>query len=401
MIHSSELTAPCCTYTARLKELAQHSAISRMEENLSNSTNTTECEIYDSDRYTTIAIIAASVGTFSFLASISVISVIVIFKKYNVFIQRLILYLCITAAINSASITLRFYRIGHTLDSSQPALGTLCVITAFVDQTSLWSFTIAFGCLTFNMLIAVLSNKSSKNLEMGYIVFIFLLPLMFNWIPFVNSSYGEAGAWCWIKSHDYINKTSCPSDEFGKILQFALWYVPHYLLVCVMLVAYIVIIANLIRMSYHWRGLYHTEAVNSHREKMKELVLPLIFYPLGFFILNLMPLINRVYNTGHTTPNYILWVLHATFSPLQGGYIALVYVLDKDTMRRLNFRELRAYLFHRQTPVEDYPATKALTDSYNGEYDGLRKNPTHEGSENSKYGSFEDSRFSSVKSEKV
>lgn len=379
-----------------------------MEENFSNSTdpNNTECGIYDADKYTTVAIIAASTGTFSMLASIAVISVIVIFKKYNFFIQRLILYLCITAAINSASVMLRFSRISHTHDSPQPALEALCVTAAFLDQTTLWSFTIAFSCLTFNMLIAVLSNKSTKHLEGVYIFLIFILPFMYNWIPFLNSSYGESGAWCWIKSHDYYNKTSCPVDELGNILQFALWYVPHYLIVCIMLVAYLVIIVNLIRMSYHWRGLYNTEAVNTNREKMKELVLPLLFYPLGFFILNLVPLINRVYNTEHD-PSYPLWVLHATFSPLQGGYIALVYVLDKDTMHRLNLRELHAYLFHRRTPVNDYPATKGLTDSYNGEHEGsLKRDPTvllHEGAGDSKYGSLEGPSMLkySVKNEKV
>lgn len=43
-----------------------------------------------------------------------------------------------------------------------------------------------------------------------------------------------------------------------------------------------------------------------------------------------------MYSTFHD-PNYVLWVLHAIFSPLQGGYVALVYVLDKDLMQRFNF----------------------------------------------------------------
>lgn len=309
------------------------------------------------DRYKTVAVIAASTGTFSLLASMAVISVIVLFKKYNFFIQRLILYLCITAALNSMSIMMRFSRLAPK--SSDWA--RVCIAAAF-DQTTLWALNIAFCCLTFNMLIAVIFNRSTKGLEMGYIFLIFVSPFLFNWIPFLQESYGEAGAWCWIRTKNYHD--GCSVHMLGRWFKYALWYVPHYVMLVVLLVAYVVIVINVIRKRNHWRGLYSTEpAVRAQQQLMTELVMPIIFYPLGFFILTLVPLINRVYDT-FDGPNYVLWVLHASLSPLQGGYIALVYVLDKDTMRRLNLRELRAYLFHRRTPVEDYPATRGFTDSY-------------------------------------
>lgn len=325
--------------------------------NQSNWTNTS-CQTYESGQYTPVAIVAASTGTVSVLACLAVIAVIVVFKKYNFFIQRLILYLCIAATLNSLSVMLRFSR----LAPETPDWHTLCVVTAFVDQTTLWSLNLAFCCLTFNMLIVVIFNKSTKAVEMGYICFIFIFPIMFNWIPFLQNSYGQSGAWCWIRTKNYDEH--CTDHMLGMYLKYALWYVPHYLLLVILLVAYVIIIINVIRKSYNWRGLYSTEpAVLVEQQKMKELVLPIIFYPLGFFILNLVPLVNRVYE-GIAGPNYMLWMMHAALSPLQGGYIALVYVLDKDTMRRLNLKELRAYLFHRETLVKDYPATGGFTDSF-------------------------------------
>lgn len=327
-----------------------------------NSSNvTTPCDVYQDNKYMTVALIAASSGTLSLVASLSVILVILIFKKYNFFIQRLILYLCIAAALNSASIMMRFSRVTHHTEGND--LHNLCVAMAFIDQTTHWSVTIAFTCMTFNMLIVVLFNRSTKGLEMGYFCIIFFFPLMFNWMPFLQEGYGEAGAWCWIRSHNY--RQNCSKNRFGLIMQYALWYVPHYLVLGCLFIAYLVLIINVIRKSYHWRGLYRstTEQQSQQRLMMKEMVMPIIFYPLGFLVLNLFPLMNRMYDTFHD-PSYILWILHAVFSPLQGGYIALVYVLDRETMRRLTLRELKAYLFHRRTPVKEYPATRGFTDSY-------------------------------------
>ena len=332
--------------------------------------NLTNCELYQTQRYINLAIVAGSMGALSFLASSSVISIIVLFKKYNFFIQRLILYLCLAAALNSATVVLRFSQL-QPEDERSETLRRICIATAFIDETTLWSLSIAFFCLTFNMLIAVTLNRSSAGLEFGYIFLVFFFPLMFNWLPFLKNSYGRAGAWCWIRSQDYTPGANCSENRMGIILTYALWYGPHWLLLALLLAAYLVVVVNVVRKKSRWRGLYSNSggdvsAIEAEKQRIKELVLPLIFYPLGFLVLNLPPFINRVYESVAEKPNYTLWMLHAVLSPLQGGFIALVYVLDKDTMQRLTLKELRAYLFHRQTPVEEYPAAKGLTDSYDG-----------------------------------
>ena len=323
-----------------------------------------DCELYLSTTYMKIAMLAASMGVFSTLASVAVIAVIIVFKKYNFFIQRLILYLCIAAALNSASIVLRFSRAGNLHDQT---IMNLCVATAFIDQTTKWSLCIAYVCLTLNILITVVFNSSTQSIEKGYFIAIFMFPLAFNWIPFLQSSYGEAGAWCWIRSKNYASVTdpaigNCSEHHFGMYLRYALWYVPNYAILCVMVIAYILIVAKLIRNTSRWKGLYSTEAIHQ-KERMKELAKPVIFYPLVYLILNLIPLINRSYETIYG-PNTVLWILHALLSPLQGGFIALLYALDRDTLHRLNPRELFAYLLHRKTPIQEYPVIEDITDSY-------------------------------------
>jgi len=53
------------------------------------------CSEYEDNKYRDLAILAASVGVVSMVASIMVILIILLFKKHHMFIQRLILYLCI------------------------------------------------------------------------------------------------------------------------------------------------------------------------------------------------------------------------------------------------------------------------------------------------------------------
>lgn len=328
-----------------------------------------DCEVYHSQKYMNIAMIAASMGTISMLASVAVIVVIVILKKYNIFVQRLILYLCIACALNSASIVLRFGRAAYESQDTNKNIQDLCIAAAFIDQTTLWSVSIAYVCLTFNMLITVVFKASVQSIEIGYVFAIFLFPLMFNWIPFLQNTYGEAGAWCWIRTRDshfdHMAKhliANCSTHELGVYLTYVLWYVPHYVILCAMLVIYIVVVAKLIINTRHWRGLYSMESMHQ-KERMKELVVPILFYPLIFFILNLFPLINRVYDSFHP-PKYILWLLHAVFSPLQGGFVAVLYALDRDTIHRLSPKEFLAYLLHRKTPIQEYPARRGVTDSF-------------------------------------
>ena len=326
------------------------------------------CDKYQSDRYRNLAMIAASMGVVSLVASLLVILVILVLKKYQVFMQRLILYLCIVIAINAVSLILRFSRADYKNHNNRN-LDNLCIAAAFFDQTTRWSMTIAYTCLTFTLLIAVTFNSSGQVFELGYIFAIFLLPLMFNWIPFIHNTYGEAGAWCWIrtKNEEMVSGVieNCTNHELGKVLTYVLWYVPNYILLGVVFILYIIAVIMLVRNSRHWKGVYST-GIDSRqeREKMKELVMPIIFYPLVFFVLNIFPLVNRVYETFSNDPNYILWLLHAIFSPLQGGFVAVLYALDKETIRRLSARECLAYLLHRRTKIDEYPATRERTDSF-------------------------------------
>lgn len=71
-------------------------------ENSSNSNCTLQ---YDSTNYKVLAGLRAAVGMLSFFCSFAVIFVIILFKKYKFFSQRLILNIVVSAMIHSFSYT--------------------------------------------------------------------------------------------------------------------------------------------------------------------------------------------------------------------------------------------------------------------------------------------------------
>ena len=325
-----------------------------------------KCTDYQEAKYKTLAIVAASMGVVSLVASLAVILFILILKKYHNFVQRLILYLSIAIAVNAVSVTLRYSRATHE-NYKGGYVEYWCIVAAFMDQTTRWSMTIAYACLTFTLLIATVFHSSGEKFEKGYILAIFVSPLLFNWIPLIHETYGEAGPWCWIRTENYEynsrygNITSCTTHRLGVIFKYVLWYVPNYLILFLLLVAYLVVVIKLVRDDRHWKGVYST-ATEDKGHKLNQLVMTIIFYPLVLFIISFFPLLNRVYLSNHD-PNYYLWLLHAIFSPLQGGFVAVVYTLDIETIRRLSLKEFFAHLFHRKTDVREYPAGLGRTDS--------------------------------------
>ena len=323
-----------------------------------NSSDGFNCSVFHSWKYVEVAIVSSASASLSTLCCIAVIGLIFTFKKHYYFIQRLILYLTLAALFNSLSIIARLYRVGYKQESE--TLDSLCTIAAFVDQTTMCSLFMAFAVITFTLFMRAVFRKNTARLEPLYFILIFAFPLSFNWIPFLKNTYGKAGAWCWIRA---VNYEDCSEHSFGVYLRFALWYVPLYALLVTMMLAYVCIVVSVTRQRHRWTGRYDPEA-RRRREQMHTEVWPLLFYPIGLFILNIFPLVNRIHDSIHdSVPSYPLWMLHAVFSPLQGGYIALVYTLDRETRRRLTFGECMSMMCSRRDTVKDYPVVSGAPDS--------------------------------------
>ena len=322
------------------------------------------CSPYDDHKYVTVAAVSAGSAIVSALCCIFVICLVILLKKHYFFIQRLILYHCLAALFRSVAIVMRFQRLGN--DRETKSLTVLCAISGFMDQLSLWYLMVDFSALTFTLLMTAVFKKNVARLEGLYVVLIFVFPLSFNWIPFINDTYGRFGAWYWIRN---LNYDDCSEHIFGSILQNVLWKVPTYIFLATIIPVYLLVIAFLAKQRCcpkGWGGVTHNQEEDTLRRTLNEEVWPLLFFPLGALVLNLLPLANEIYETVYIDePSYELSLASAIFSPLQGGYIALVYTLDCHTIKRLSYSHWVGRLREgRHTTVQEYPAESCrLSDS--------------------------------------
>ena len=291
---------------------------------------------YTQHEYAIVAGLSAASAFVSLLASCFIVSLIVLFKKWRFFTQRLVLYLAVSVILESVATII--HRVDYN-DETTDFYVRFCQFSAFVEQNTSWIELMAVVSITLYIFVCAVFSKRTDRLEWVYVFFIFIFPLLFNWIPFTVSAYGRAGAWCWIRNEDIFscNKTIVA----GQILQFVLWYVPLYVILLILIGLYVTILVKI-----HWydprkyKGSYEDEHL--HQQMSKE-IQSLLWYPFIYFMINLIPLINRIHGLAQpNNPSLVLWILTALLFPIQGGFIALAFTLDPDTRKRLKPVHIRA-----------------------------------------------------------
>lgn len=332
---------------------------------------------YDTSQYAAVAIVAAVSAFFSLLACCFVLFIIILFKKWKFFEQRLILYLNITAMLESIAVII--HRVDYNNETSAFYKGW-CVFAGFFENNTSWMLLLAVVIITVHLFVLVVFDKRTNKLEPLHIFIIFIFPILFNWIGFIELAYGKAGAWCWIRSEN----DDCTPFKYGEVLRFVDWYVPLYVILIILIVLYIIIIVKVQCTGRKWRGQYDPNKEPMIKQMRKE-VRPLIWYPLIYFILNIIPFINRIHNLVRpNNPELVLWVLTALTYPLTGGLIAIAFTLDPETLRRLKWANIKA-AFHElchNKPIEEYPiemSTKSPLDEEEAlnksSYESIDNNP--------------------------
>lgn len=302
--------------------------------------------------YARVAAVAAVSGFVSLVASCFVIFVIIFFKKWRFFTQRLILYLAIVAAIESSATILQ--RVDYENQVSDFYNG-FCIFGGFYSQVTSWMGLNVIITITVSLLVTAFSNKPPEKYEPLFLVLIFLVPFTFNWIPFIKQTYGRAGPWCWIRSVDPV---TCERFRFGQVLQFTLFYVPLYVVLLVLMIMYGIVLVKVHRNTKKWK-------FNPNADRLRKVttrqIIPLILFPLIYFLLYLPLVINRVYDfIDPDNPKPALWFIAAVLFPLEGGGVAIVFTLDPKTRRRLRAVNIRAALTYfgsssSSSKVEEYP----------------------------------------------
>jgi hypothetical protein len=334
--------------------------------------NSTELPIncsspFDDRIYAIVAAVGAVSGFISFLASCFVVFIIVLFKKWRFFTQRLILYLAITSVLLALAAILQRTDYNNAASIHQ---NNFCIFAGFFSQVSGWMALDAMTCIVISLLLTAFTRKRAEKLEILYVFLIFIFPLMFNWIPFINSSYGRAGAWCWIRSTE---ETTCLEFKFGQLLQQLLWYIPLYVIMFALIILYVIVMVKLYHTKRKWTGTIDQHEKKTQEKWIKEM-LSLVAYPLMFFLIVIPAFINRIHGAVHPgNPEPVLWFIAAVFFPLQGGAVALVFSLDPETRKRLTLANFKTAFrnFCKSTEVKEYkiPGNKELEKSFVKERD--------------------------------
>ena len=298
--------------------------------------NGTNCrEQFETPTFIAIAGLRAMMGSLSLLASLFVISIIIYFKKHVLYTQRLVLYLSISVALNAITV---LSQAGVYLPMESDTVKMYCQISGYLSQSTDWSELVAICLVTFDLYLTAATNIKSKR-EVIQFLLIFLLPLAVNLLPFIDSSYGPAGPWCWIKTYN----DDCSKSALGKVFRILLWYVPITLMIFFLILTYIAIYYKLRQQKKQYISCRSDSnaGLMRFRQMIQKEIKPLVLYPVLFLFFNFFTLLNGLVSQYYNEPIRTLWLLEALFTPFVGVTITLVYTLDPETRKRLQKCDIR------------------------------------------------------------
>lgn len=307
---------------------------------------------YNTVVYIAVAAVRAGVGVFSAACCLAVILIIVVYKKHHDFTQRLVLNLAIAALVHSISYPLARVNFYSDLQLFDP----YCYFGGFLNLYSSWIEVLALMCIVYHLFVGGVLERPTHRFELLFWLATYAFPLVWCWIPFINRSYATSGAWCAIRSQNI----DCSSFMFGQVLQFALWYIPLYLLLFFTFIISVIVAVKVHQDTQRWSGLFDKD-VQAKKERIKTEIRPLIWFPVIYLILNTFSFIDRIYNiVSPDDPQVVLTYLHVFSAPFRGAFVALVYTLvDRGTVQRLRWRQLRAACqdcCYGYRTVQEYPA---------------------------------------------
>ncbi len=314
---------------------------------------------YNKDIIRTV-ILNQTISAIAVLATLFAIFIIIIFKKWQCFSQRLIIYLIVTTMLVSLARALE--RVDYLSSTYTDAHRGFCTFIGYVTLNVTWMFFFSVAFITLYLLLTVVSNWHMERYERVYVFFIFVFPWTFTWIPLVKHAYGRAGAWCWIRS---IDVDTCKPIAFGRVIQLVIFYIPITLVVLFEVVAYLVILCKLHSLRKRWKtSISNTPEETTTNKLLRNELYSLFAYPI-IHIASLIPLVAMlIYEWVTSTPSLVLWYLVAISIPTQGILFTLILTLNADTRRRLRWS-------HFHSAIKNYKTSKVVSEYKEGEMDTI------------------------------
>lgn len=349
-----------------------------MEMNISEENSTlTDCRLrFDKFDFKVQAALRSVIGLLSAVCCALVIFIIVLFKKYTFYTQRLILYLAIAAMIHAFSFSLT--RVNYY--TPRPIEDYYCNFGALLNHYTAANEVLSVCFMTLNLVVKAVCNRSTAKAEPFIVVAIFLLPATWCWVPYVlEGGYGTGKGWCTIRT---LN-ADCTPYRYEVWLQFGLRYIPLYTLMLIIIISIVLLGIRVNMGSMKWVGKWDT-VDSAIRENLKREILSIIWYPIIFILFNIFSLINQIYTTVHPNPKdlpaaySVLIYLGVLTTPLRGAFIALAFALDRETRKRLRLTQCRAACLEwvrRKETVQDFAlkSNKFVESYYTAPYHAIKE----------------------------
>ena len=313
-----------------------------------------------------VLIVNSGTGLISLIMCMIVVSLVFCMRLYKNFTYRLAMYqilssLCLSA-VEVSYLTLLNY------DDQIFYYQIACKANSFLIEYFLWIKLLYTLCLVFHLFCLAVCLKNFRKLEIGYVLFSILFPLLYSWIPFIHNSYGVSGVWCWIRDW----KDDCATQKYleGIIEQFALWYGPLFISLTLSVVAVFIILIVLARRVYAQKNqesecLIENHERNQNKKALKEL-LPLLAYPVIFYVLSLFPLIDRIHSA--ISPNVSFgWALANALGESLWGFFSswalIIHILVMGKLKKKKHVQMKEQLSPTCTRINTHTATVFSTNN--------------------------------------
>ena len=306
--------------------------------------NTTFCnQAFSEHQRQILLVVRSSIAMVSMATCLAAVTMWVFFRLYKRFPHRLSLYLLAAALFPSFTLAMNITSLNHDYESDFHS--KLCSGVGFLVQYSSWGVLLFSTEMVFHLSYLVLVQKEiwSWKVELFYIFFPMLFPWLFVWIPFIHNTYGLAGAWCWIRKQDEY----CNPFKEGLIEQFALWYVPYFILTIINSISITIIAIILCKRTCDKKHQAHqvfeedgstnykafqegdnlySDEYHKYKQVLRE-TLPLLALPVAFLLLGWFALANRIFRAVSDQSSFALAMTHAAASPFLGFFVSTSFFI--------------------------------------------------------------------------
>lgn len=301
-----------------------------------NDTNSSDCyEDFFQSKYVGQVAFRSVFSFVTILFILMMLGIIILFKKYLFFVQRMIMYVALAQL--SFSVVAMFDVLSIEAFQNTAALN-YCKAIGFATFITLWWTVLTVFVIVIDIFLRIVFAKDTERYEMLYITMIIAPPIIVSWIPFIKQAYGSSLHFCWIK---LVNESDCKVFNFGILLRFVLYFIPVYTLTAIIIIMLIIVFIVVRRNKYS--GKYDPASKARKAQIIKEMK-PLIAYPIIFIVSVAIAIVVTIASTidegGNS--NYIFTIFSTLIFRLQGILITLVFTLDPETRRKLKWREIRA-----------------------------------------------------------